>query len=150
MAKIKPNIKATKVINKKYGKVYFYLEEYKKIEQYGKSRKVLNKRVRLDIDYVDDFYRVKRTIIDLTNKNPNVSLDRVIASYTHDSIMGMIANTGFTLAQTAEHLNTTVEQLLDSRNWSNGFKWFKNPITGEEFEFVFGYKDLDSIFVKRF
>lgn len=146
----KTNIKIKKVVNKKYERIYYYIEDYKKIEQYGKTRKVVNKRVRVDLDSIDEAYSLNRTIIDLTKKNPNVSIDRVIASYTHNSIMGMIANTGFTLAQTAEHLNTTVDQLLDSRNWSNGFKWFKNPVTGEEFEFVFGYKDLDSIFVKRF
>ena len=145
----KSNIKIKTVTNKKSNKTYTYLEEYKTIQQYGRSKKTVNKRIRIDADDINSRLRLERVIKRLTAKNPKVMAERVIASYYNDSLMGMLVNTGFTVEQIAEQLDTTVDQLLNPQNWSKGFTEFKDPITGEEYEFVFGYSEVDQIFINK-
>lgn len=136
MAKPKKNVKIRKVVSKA-GKTYTYLESK-------------GQRVRVTVDNMSNELELKRTIKRLVAKNPNVSVERIIASYTENSLMGMIVNTGWTIEQVAEQLDTTVDMLLDTKNWSNGFKEFYNPITGESYEFVFRYSDdIDQVFINK-
>lgn len=78
----------------------------------------------------------------------NISAETVIASYMKDSLLKMLANTGYSVEQLATKLGVSVAELLDKENWSsaNGQQYFKTP-DGDEYRFEYKYDD--EVFVKN-
>ena len=78
----------------------------------------------------------------------NISAETVIASYMKDSLLKMLANTGYSVEQLATKLGVSVAELLDKENWSsaNGKQYFKKP-NGDEYRFEYKYDD--EVFVKN-
>lgn len=78
----------------------------------------------------------------------NISAETVIASYMKDSLLKMLANTGYSVEQLATKLSVSVAELLDKENWSsaNGQQYFKTP-DGDEYRFEYKYDD--EVFVKN-
>ena len=78
----------------------------------------------------------------------NISAETVIASYMKDSLLKMLANTGYSVEQLATKLGVSVEDLLNKENWSsvNGQQYFKKP-NGPEYRFEYKYDD--EVFVKN-
>ena len=78
----------------------------------------------------------------------NISAETVIASYMQDSLLRMLANTGYSVEQLANKLGVSVAELLDKDNWSsaNGKQYFKKP-GGDEYRFEYKYDD--EVFVKN-
>ena len=72
----------------------------------------------------------------------NISAETVIASYMKDSLLKMLANTGYSVEQLATKLGVSVAELLDKDNWSsaNGKQYFKKP-NGVEYRFEYKYDD---------
>ena len=70
----------------------------------------------------------------------NISAETVIASYMKDSLLKMLANTGYSVEQLATKLGVSVAELLDKDNWSsaNGKQYFKKP-NGVEYRFDYNY-----------
>ena len=78
----------------------------------------------------------------------NISAETVIASYMKDSLLKMLANTGYSVEQLANKLGVSVAELLDRDNWTsvNGQQYFKKP-GGDEYRFEYKYDD--EVFVKN-
>ena len=78
----------------------------------------------------------------------NISAETVIASYMKDSLLKMLANTGYSVEQLANKLGVSVAELLDRDNWTsvNGQQYFKKP-DGDEYRFEYKYDD--EVFVKN-
>lgn len=78
----------------------------------------------------------------------NISAETVIASYMKDSLLKMLANTGYSVEQLATKLGVSVAELLDKENWSsaNGQQYFKTP-DGDEYRFEYKYDD--EVFVEN-
>ena len=78
----------------------------------------------------------------------NISAETVIASYMQDSLLRMLANTGYSVEQLANKLGVSVAELLDRDNWTsvNGQQYFKKP-DGDEYRFEYKYDD--EVFVKN-
>ena len=78
----------------------------------------------------------------------NISTETVIASYMKDSLLKMLANTGYSVEQLANKLGVSVAELLDRDNWTsvNGQQYFKKP-DGDEYRFEYKYDD--EVFVKN-
>lgn len=78
----------------------------------------------------------------------NISAETVIASYMKDSLLKMLANTGYSVEQLANKLGVSVAELLDKENWSsaNGQQYFKTP-DGDEYRFEYKYDD--EVFIKN-
>ena len=78
----------------------------------------------------------------------NISTETVIASYMKDSLLKMLANTGYSVEQLANKLGVSVAELLDRDNWTsvNGQQYFKKP-NGDEYRFEYKYDD--EVFVKN-
>ena len=78
----------------------------------------------------------------------NISAETVIASYMKDSLLKMLANTGYSVEQLANKLGVSVEDLLNKENWSsaNGQQYFKKP-NGPEYRFEYKYDD--EVFVEN-
>lgn len=78
----------------------------------------------------------------------NISAETVIASYMKDSLLKMLANTGYSVEQLATKLGVSVAELLDKENWSsaNGQQYFKTP-DGDEYRFEYKYDD--EVFIKN-
>ena len=78
----------------------------------------------------------------------NISVETVIASYMKDSLLKMLANTGYSVEQLANKLGVSVAELLDKDNWTsvNGQQYFKKP-GGDEYRFEYKYDD--EVFVKN-
>lgn len=78
----------------------------------------------------------------------NISTETVIASYMRDSLLKMLANTGYSVEQLANKLGVSVVELLDRENWSsvNGTQYFKKP-GGDEYRFEYKYEG--EVFVKN-
>ena len=79
----------------------------------------------------------------------NITLETVVASYTKDSLLRMLANTGFSVDQLADKLGVSSDDLLDeANNWTsaNGKMYFKKP-NGDEYVFELRYDD--EVFVKN-
>ena len=78
----------------------------------------------------------------------NISVETVIASYMKDSLLKMLANTGYSVEQLANKLGVSVEELLNRDNWTsvNGQQYFKKP-GGDEYRFEYKYDD--EVFVKN-
>ena len=78
----------------------------------------------------------------------NISAETVIASYMKDSLLKMLANTGYSVEQLATKLGVSVAELLDRDNWTsvNGQQYFKKP-DGDEYRFEYKYDD--EVFVKN-
>lgn len=78
----------------------------------------------------------------------NISAETVIASYMKDSLLKMLANTGYSVEQLATKLGVSVAELLDKENWTsaNGQQYFKTP-DGDEYRFEYKYDD--EVFVKN-
>lgn len=78
----------------------------------------------------------------------NISTETIIASYLQDSLLKMLANTGYSVEQLATKLSVTISDLLNRENWSsvNGTQYFKKP-DGEEYRFEYNYDG--EVFVKN-
>ena len=78
----------------------------------------------------------------------NISAETVIASYMKDSLLKMLANTGYSVEQLATKLGVSPEDLLNKENWisANGKQYFKKP-DGDEYRFDYNYDD--EVFVKN-
>ena len=78
----------------------------------------------------------------------NISAETVIASYMKDSLLKMLANTGYSVEQLATKLGVSSEDLLNKENWTsaNGKQYFKKP-GGDEYRFEYKYDD--EVFVKN-
>lgn len=78
----------------------------------------------------------------------NISAETVIASYMKDSLLKMLANTGYSVEQLATKLGVSAEELLNKENWTNvnGQQYFKKP-GGDEYRFEYKYDD--EVFVKN-
>lgn len=78
----------------------------------------------------------------------NISVETVIASYMKDSLLKMLANTGYSVEQLANKLGVSVAELLDKENWTsvNGQQYFKKP-NGAEYRFEYKYDD--EVFVEN-
>ena len=78
----------------------------------------------------------------------NISAETVIASYMKDSLLKMLANTGYSVEQLATKLGVSSEDLLNKENWTsaNGKQYFKKP-NGDEYRFEYKYDD--EVFVKN-
>ena len=78
----------------------------------------------------------------------NISAETVIASYMKDSLLKMLANTGYSVEQLATKLGVSPEDLLNKENWTsaNGQQYFKTP-DGDEYRFEYKYDD--EVFVKN-
>lgn len=78
----------------------------------------------------------------------NISAETVIASYMQDSLLRMLANTGYSVEQLATKLGVSVAELLNRDNWTsvNGQQYFKTP-DGDEYRFEYKYDD--EVFVKN-
>ena len=78
----------------------------------------------------------------------NISAETVIASYMKDSLLKMLANTGYSVEQLANKLGVSVAELLNKDNWTsvNGQQYFKKP-DGDEYRFEYKYDD--EVFVKN-
>lgn len=78
----------------------------------------------------------------------NISAETVIASYMQDSLLKMLANTGYSVEQLATKLGVSVAELLDKENWTsaNGKQYFKKP-NGPEYRFEYKYDD--EVFVEN-
>lgn len=78
----------------------------------------------------------------------NISAETVIASYMQDSLLRMLANTGYSVEQLANKLGVSVTELLDRDNWTsaNGQQYFKKP-NGPEYRFEYKYDD--EVFVEN-
>lgn len=78
----------------------------------------------------------------------NISAETVIASYMKDSLLKMLANTGYSVEQLATKLDVSPEDLLNKENWSsaNGKQYFKKP-NGAEYRFDYNYDG--EVFVKN-
>lgn len=78
----------------------------------------------------------------------NISAETVIASYMKDSLLKMLANTGYSVEQLANDLGVSVAELLDRDNWSsvNGQQYFKKT-NGDEYRFEYKYEG--EVFVKN-
>ena len=83
-------------------------------------------------------------IVDYKLKGKNITYDYVISKFTNDTIRLMLANTGYTVQQIAEHLNVSVENLLKREPWNDDFTIFTDPVSGREFAFEFKsvYEDI--------
>lgn len=78
----------------------------------------------------------------------NISAETVIASYMKDSLLKMLANTGYSVEQLATKLGVSPEDLLNKENWTsaNGQQYFKTP-DGDEYRFEYKYDD--EVFIKN-
>lgn len=78
----------------------------------------------------------------------NISIETVVASYMKDSLLKMLANTGYSVEQLATKLGVSPDNLLDKENWTsaNGKQYFKKP-NGDEYRFDFDYDG--EVFVKN-
>lgn len=78
----------------------------------------------------------------------NISAETVIASYMQDSLLRMLANTGYSVEQLANKLGVPVAELLNRDNWTsvNGQQYFKTP-DGDEYRFEYKYDD--EVFIKN-
>ena len=78
----------------------------------------------------------------------NISAETVIASYMKDSLLKMLANTGYSVEQLATKLGVSSEDLLNKENWTsaNGKQYFKKP-NGDEYRFDYNYDG--EVFVKN-
>lgn len=78
----------------------------------------------------------------------NISSETVVASYMKDSLLKMLANTGYSVEQLATKLGVSPDNLLDKENWTsaNGKQYFKKP-NGDEYRFDFDYDG--EVFVKN-
>ena len=78
----------------------------------------------------------------------NISAETVIASYMQDSLLKMLANTGYSVEQLANKLGVSVAELLNRDNWTsvNGQQYFKKP-DGDKYRFEYKYDD--EVFVKN-
>lgn len=78
----------------------------------------------------------------------NISVETVIASYMQDSLLRMLANTGYSVEQLANKLGVPVAELLNRDNWTsvNGQQYFKTP-DGDEYRFEYKYDD--EVFIKN-
>lgn len=78
----------------------------------------------------------------------NISAETVIASYMKDSLLKMLANTGYSVEQLATKLGVSPEDLLNKENWTsaNGKQYFKKP-DGDEYGFDYNYDG--EVFVKN-
>lgn len=106
-----------------------------KLKQFMIEHGVAGTSVELDIE---------RTLKRLAGTNKMVTGERLWASYTHDSIMGMLSNTGFTLEQIAEELDTSAYALLNKDNWSDNWQVFTTE-SGQSYRFMVKY-DMGSAF----
>lgn len=71
----------------------------------------------------------------------NITLETVTAYYMKDSLLKMLANTGYSVEQLATKLGVSPKDLLnEEENWTsaNGKKYFKAP-NGDEYRFDFDY-----------
>ena len=78
----------------------------------------------------------------------NISAETVIASYMKDSLLKMLANTGYSVEQLATKLGVSPDDLLNKDNWTsaNGQQYFKKP-DGDEYRFEYKYDD--EVFVRN-
>lgn len=74
------------------------------------------------------------------SKAGRITPQRVVASYTHNKVEGMLVNTGFSNAEIAQQADTNIENLLDNKNWTfeAGRSFYTNQ-NGDVYEFVFRY-----------
>lgn len=61
----------------------------------------------------------KRLFNKMIQHNPNatITIDRFIASYSNDDLLGMWANTGFSTAELAEQAGVSEAYFVDRKNW---------------------------------
>ena len=61
----------------------------------------------------------KRLFNKMIQHNPNatITIDRFIASYSNDDLLGMWANTGFSTAELAEQAGVSEAYFIDRKNW---------------------------------
>lgn len=61
----------------------------------------------------------KRLLNRMLQSNPNatITIDRFVASYSNDDLLGMWANTGFSTAELAEQAGVSEAYFVDRKNW---------------------------------
>lgn len=133
-------------------KVYDYSKQYENVEYKPRKKTIrtryiitktgkINKTAMRELlannpQEMEDIERRIRLEQDLGKKG--VSVQRFMASYNHDRIMGMFANAGVSIEEAAIQANTTVDALLEKNNWNNDV--FTAP-NGKTYRFVFNYND---------